>query len=459
MSELTMPEAVEVALEALGTEGGVAVAESSQTANLRWANSQLTTNGNIEEKSLSIVAFVSTSDGVGAGIASGQIRNVAEVHALVAQAKASGLASGPSEDAAPLVAGPVAADFSKGPTPADLSGINHIASGLGEVMKDPSAQFFGYAEHAQDTLYVGTSAGTRMRFSQATSRFELCAKSIERDRSAWSGQGGTSLLKIDVHDHASSVLQGLEYQKTKIDIEPGRHMVTLSASAVSDLMIYLMWTASAREAAQGRSVFSAGDGKTRVGEQLSGRNFNLVSDPHLAGLETLDRVINLGSSSMSSPFDTGLEIPSTELISNGKLSALASSRHAAQEAGLPFTPLADNIYVYDAAGHGSLTETAARMGEGLLITCLWYIREVDPQSLLLTGLTRDGVYVVRDGQIVGAANNFRFNDSPVSLLNRIVDAGESRDCLPREWADWFSRARVAPLTIDGFNLSTRSDAI
>jgi predicted Zn-dependent protease len=99
------------------------------------------------------------------------------------------------------------------------------------------------------------------------------------------------------------------------------------------------------------------------------------------------------------------------------------------------------------------------MGEGLLITCLWYIREVDPQSLLLTGLTRDGVYVVREGAIVGAASNFRFNDSPVSLLNRITDAGESFDCLPREWADWFSRSRVAPLTIDGFNLSTKSDAI
>jgi predicted Zn-dependent protease len=251
----------------------------------------------------------------------------------------------------------------------------------------------------------------------------------------------------------------LEYQKTKIDIEPGRHKVTLSASAVADLMIYLMWTASARDAAQGRSVFSAANGGTRIGEQLTSRNFNLVSDPKLSGLETLDRVINLGASSMSSPFDTGLPISATSIISGGVLSALASSRHAASEAGLPFTPLADNIHVYDAAGHGSLAETAARMGEGLLITCLWYIREVDPQSLLLTGLTRDGVYVVRNGEIVGAASNFRFNDSPVSLLNRITDAGESLDCLPREWADWFSLSRVAPLTIDGFNLSTKSDAI
>ena len=64
-----------------------------------------------------------------------------------------------------------------------------------------------------------------------------------------------------------------------------------------------------------------------------------------------------------------------------------------------------------------------------------------------------------DGQIVGAANNFRFNESPIDMLSRIKDAGEAIDCLPREWADWFSRAKVAPVEIEGFNLSTRSDAV
>jgi predicted Zn-dependent protease len=104
-------------------------------------------------------------------------------------------------------------------------------------------------------------------------------------------------------------------------------------------------------------------------------------------------------------------------------------------------------------------ELASRMGDGLLVTCLWYIREVDPQNLLLTGLTRDGVYLVSGGEIVGASNNFRFNESPIDMLSRVIDAGETVPCLPREWADWFSRAQVAPLTIEGFNLSTKSDAV
>ena len=119
----------------------------------------------------------------------------------------------------------------------------------------------------------------------------------------------------------------------------------------------------------------------------------------------------------------------------------------------------DNVLAGVEGRSGTLDELAARVGDGLLVTCLWYIREVDAQSLLLTGLTRDGVYVVRDGQVIGAAGNFRFNDSPLGMLDRIADAGSPVDCLPREWADWFTRTRVAPLAIEDFNLSTASEAV
>jgi len=459
MSDISLAQSVDIALELLGQDGGVAVAESNASANLRWANSSLTTNGDMHERTLSIAAFVPTSDGVGAGLASGQIRTREDIAVLVKRARAAGVAGGASEDARELFSGPVDPDFYNEPVAVDLAQLEHVANGLGETFKNDSAQFFGYAEQSADTSYVGTSAGTRIRFVQHTSRFELCAKSHERDRSSWTGQSGTTFSDVDVHAHTVAVLEGLEFQKNRIEIEPGLHKVTLSSSALADLMIYLMWTASAREAAEGRSVFSATAGGTRVGERLSARDFTVSADPNAHGLETLNRVISVGSSTFASTFDTGIEIAPVDVIRNGVLNALGSSRHTAEMAKLPFTPLADNIVVTDAHGHGSLQETAARMQDGLLITCLWYIREVDPQSLLLTGLTRDGVYVVRDGEIIGAANNFRFNESPVGMLNRIVDAGEAINCLPREWADWFPRARVAPVVIDGFNLSTRSDAI
>ncbi len=111
-----------------------------------------------------------------------------------------------------------------------------------------------------------------------------------------------------------------------------------------------------------------------------------------------------------------------------------------------------------ATGHGSLADVAGRLRDGILITCLWYNRMVDPKTLLLTGLTRDGVYVVRNGEIVGSCGNYRFNESPVGLLGRILDSGATERTLAREMGDYFNRAAMPPLVVEDFNLSTQSDA-
>jgi predicted Zn-dependent protease len=459
VSEISLPDAVEVALELLGKDGGVVIGGNSATNNLRWANSTLTTNGDSIDQTLSISAFVSVTGGVATGMSSGQIRSREDVAALVNASKASALSAGPAPDAMELVRGPIDTNFSEPALDLDVSEISHISAGLSEVFSNRAQEFFGYAEQSLDTTYVGTSSGTRMRYSERTSRFELCAKSSDRKRSAWSGQGGTSLKDVVVQKHLLDVSSKLDIQLNQIDTAPGRHRVTLSPSAVSDLLIYMLWSSAARDAAEGRSAFSNVKGGTRVGEKLSDRKLTLATDPRLKGIETFDHVVNLGSSALGSAFDTGLEIGRSEIISDGILTALGSSRHAALEAKLPFTPLPDNISLVDSSGDGTLADLASRMGEGLLVTCLWYIREVDPQNLLLTGLTRDGVYVVSGGEIIGSTNNFRFNESPIDMLSRVIDAGETVPCLPREWADWFSRAQVAPLTIEGFNLSTKSDAV
>jgi predicted Zn-dependent protease len=178
----------------------------------------------------------------------------------------------------------------------------------------------------------------------------------------------------------------------------------------------------------------------------------LRSDPRAVGLECADHVQDTVSSAASSTFDAGLAREATDWVSDGILRALITTRHSAGMAGLGHTPFIDNLLAGVEDRQGTLDELAGRLGDGLLVTCLWYIREVEAQSLLLTGLTRDGVYVVRDGKVVGAAGNFRFNDSPLGMLDRIVDAGTSTDCLPREWADYFARTRVAPLVIEDFNL-------
>src|SRR5699024_4020200 len=106
----------------------------------------------------------------------------------------------------------------------------------------------------------------------------------------------------------------------------------------------------------------------------------------------------------------------------------------------------------------SLQDIIDSTGRGLLLTCLWYIREVDPQTLLLTGLTRDGVYLVENGEITGAVNNFRFNESPIDLLGRFSQASVSVPSFSREWGDEFPRTSTPALRVPDFNMSSVSAA-
>jgi predicted Zn-dependent protease len=123
-------------------------------------------------------------------------------------------------------------------------------------------------------------------------------------------------------------------------------------------------------------------------------------------------------------------------------------------------PFVDNLVLTgpDAAGGKSLEEMIAGTERGLLLTCLWYIRTVDPQTLLVTGLTRDGVYLIEDGTVRGVVNNFRFNESPVDLLSRITEVGRTEKTLPREWSDYFTRVAMPAVRVPDFNLSTVSQA-
>jgi predicted Zn-dependent protease len=143
-------------------------------------------------------------------------------------------------------------------------------------------------------------------------------------------------------------------------------------------------------------------------------------------------------------------------IRDGAINALAYPRAAAAEFGAPVAIAADNVLM--TGGGTELADLIAQTERGLLLTTLWYIREVDPTTLLLTGLTRDGVYLIEDGEVTGAVNNFRFNESPLDLLRRASQAGVSEATLPREWGDWVTRAAMPSLRIPDFHMSSVSQA-
>jgi len=263
---------------------------------------------------------------------------------------------------------------------------------------------------------------------------------------------------VDMLALDQAAAQRLKWAERQIDLEPGRYDVVLPPTAVADLMFYAYWSASARYAEEGRTVYSKPGGGTRVGEALTDKPINLLSDPDYPGLETYPFMATGESSSFTSVFDNGLTLERTNWVDNGVLTHLPQTRHSADLTKMPVTPIIDNLIVEVGDGRGTLDDVVAGVERGLLVTTLWYIREVDPQSLLLTGLTRDGVYLVENGEVVGVVNNFRFNESPIDLLKRVTHASRSELTLPREWNDFFTRAAMPALRIGDFNMSTVSQA-
>jgi len=205
-------------------------------------------------------------------------------------------------------------------------------------------------------------------------------------------------------------------------------------------------------------VFSRRGGGTRIGDALSSRPVQVFSDPTYPGLGAGTFVTASQSNNLESVFDNGLPLGRTDWVKDGVLTSLLQTRHSAGLTGQPVTPYVDNLVVSVDDGAGSTDDLVAGMERGLLLTCLWYIREVDPQTLLLTGLTRDGVYLVENGEVTGAVNNFRFNESPVSLLDRFSEASATAPSFSREWGDYFPRTATPALRVPDFNMSTVSQA-
>ena len=176
-------------------------------------------------------------------------------------------------------------------------------------------------------------------------------------------------------------------------------------------------------------------------------------------MECAPFVATASSSSDVSVFDNGLPIGRVDWLQEGMLAHLRYHRAGAAKSGVAAAQYVDNLVLRCAgAAGGTVDDMVARTERGLLLTCLWYIRQVDPATLLVTGLTRDGVYAIEDGAVVGAANNFRFNESPVDLLARATEVGTPVRTLGREFGEYLNRTIMPPLRIPDFNMSSVSQA-
>jgi predicted Zn-dependent protease len=459
----TVQALVEHALSASTADDCIVVADHRTSANLRWANNTLTTNGVMRGIDVTVISFARHSGGVCVGTVSGSATSREQVETLVSAADAAARLASPAPDAHDLVAEPVDASWDDEPSETDIHTFDAFAPALGEAFdraRGAGRILYGFVDHHVTTTYVGSSTGLRLRHVQPTGHYACTGKTADLTSSAWVGGATRDFVGVDALALEATLAERLGWGSRRIDLPAGRYDTILPPAAVADLMIYAYWSAGARDAHDGQSVYSRRGGGTRIGETLARPEVTLYSDPAYPGLECAAHAVVEASGNDDSVFDNGLPLARTDWIDHGRLAALRQSRETADLTGQPVTPAIDNLVLEVEGANSPLDEVVAGTERGLLLTCLWYIRSVDPQTLLLTGLTRDGVYLVENGEITGAVNNFRFNESPVDLLRRYTHASATGPAFSREWGDdYFSRTAMPALRVPDFNMSSVSQAM
>jgi predicted Zn-dependent protease len=451
-------QVIDIALGAAAQRGRadetIVLVSDRSTTSLRWANNSMTTNGVSTARHITVISIVRQGDTAKVGSLTSAEVDPSVIEELVAASQAAAESAPEARDAAPLLSGNSAPADWDAPIPVTGPEVfSDIAGPLARGFRGTD-QLYGFAQHAVQTTFLATSSGLRRRYTQPTGSVEINAK---RDSaSAWVGVGTPDFAGVPTDSLLEQLAMRLGWATRSVELPAGRYETILPPSAVADMMIYLGWSMSGRGAQEGRSALSTLDGGTRVGEKLTDLPLTLYSDPTAPGLGCTPFVATTSSSETLSIFDNGMDIDRVDWIRDGVVNALAYSRAAAAEFGASVAIAADNVLM--TGGTTELTDMIAQTERGLLLTTLWYIREVDPTTLLLTGLTRDGVYLIDDGEVTGAVNNFRFNESPLDLLRRASQAGVSEPTLPREWGDWVTRAAMPSLRIPDFHMSSVSQA-
>ena len=300
----------------------------------------------------------------------------------------------------------------------------------------------GFLEDGQSFVAFANSKGN-FGYQRATSFDYTCTVRTEDGRgSGWVGRNlkDASAFKAD-SDIRTAMRKASESADAKA-LEPGKYTVILEPAAAAGLISFMMNFFDARQADEGRSFLSKKGGGNKLGEQVYDPRVNLTADPWHPDAPVL-------------PWD-GENLPREKMaiVENGKIANLDYSRFWAQKQGKRAVGSPGNLLM--AGGDKSTAELVKSTQKGILVTRTWYIRLVDPQTVLLTGLTRDGTFYIENGEIKYPVKNFRFNESPVIMLNNIEELGKP----VRVAGDESSFVMmIPPMKLRDFTFTSLSDAV
>ncbi len=412
----------------------IASLSSNRHGNTRFAVNEISSSADVEKQSLSVTIQIGKRQ---ASASTNQLddRSLADV---VGRATRMAKLAPENPEALPPLGrqtyrgAPGASD----PATANLTPAARAKAVGAALAFGKDAIISGYFEHMARLQMLASSQGMRATHEWTTVDLRVTARTSDATGSGWGGGTGHRAGDLDAAALAKIAVDKAKASAKPTKLDPGRYTVVLEPAAVSDLFSWLTGSLGARRADEGRSFFSKPGGGTRVGEKLF-PDFVTVktdpTDPHLT----------------SRPFDgEGVPIGPTTWIDNGTVKALTYSRYWAQKQGKQATGNPSGWILE--GGKATRDELIKGVKRGVLITRFWYLRSLDPQTILVTGLTRDGVFLIENGAVTRPLTNFRFNESPVHMLAK-CDA-----LTPAVISQWI---RVPALRTHEFNLASVSEAV
>jgi predicted Zn-dependent protease len=411
---------------------------SARTGNTRFAVNEITSSGDVDTQDLSVTMKFGKRS---ASASTNQLDDRSLADVVERAARMARLSPENPESMTPLgrqayrtVKGARDAATAKlGPEPRAKAAGTSI--GLATSAKVSIA---GYYEHADRTRALASTNGLAAFHAWTSANMTCTARTPDGTGSGWAGGAGHRVADFNADALAKiAVDKGLRSAKpTRLD--PGRYTVVLEPAAVADLLEFLTGAFNARRADEGRSFFSKPGGGNKVGDKIFPDTITLRTDPTDPALE-------------ASPFDgAGFPVLPSTWIDKGVVKGLAYDRFWAQKQGKQPTGQPQG-WILD-GGNASAEELVKGVKRGVLITRFWYLRSLDPQTILVTGLTRDGVFLIENGAVTRPVNNFRFNESPVQMLSK-CDAMTTAAVSPT------GGMRVPGLRTHEFNLASISEAV
>jgi len=437
LDEATARAAVKAAFEAVSTEDVRVNIEAGESAYVRYAVNEVTTSGKVTDATTSVTCAV------GKKHATVTIHGVRPADAAAAAKHALELALVAPDDPeyvpspGPATMKPVMTAWSNAAvTPDDRAAL--VADSIAEAKKQ-NLVGYGFLQNSKRSEVAATRAGFFGIHHQTGADGTTTARTPSGDGSGWACAGAVAFKDVDLAAAARTACDKALRSRGAKPLDPGVYPVVLEPAAVGGLLS--MMSLEARTADEGRSAFSKPGGGSKIGEKIFGA-LTLKSDPWSPIVP-------------SAPFDNeGLPRPPVTWVDSGTLKRLRNSRYWAKK----MNRAADARYVgYTPAGPraDSLEMLIGGLERGLLVTRLWYIRMVEPQTVTVTGLTRDGVFLVENGKISHPVNNFRFNQSVVQMF---ADA-EAYTAAVRAPGESGDPLAAPAIRCKAFRMSSKSDAV